>query len=589
VALIPVLISFVPLTTIKSADVNTNFSAIQTAFNASAVLTDVAKTVAVTHTWTSSQTFTGGFTTGAAVTLGGGLLFSADNTYDIGAPGANRPRNLYAAGFLSAGGNIFANIGGSTFVDDGSFGLVVTRAAGFPAINWSRTGAGATSASISLAAGGILQSQGGLAVGGALTAASDITGVDGHFSRTATTGYVYFGSNASQWIGFNGTDFDVHAGSNLSGRLVFASDNTYDIGVSGANRPRNLYVAGAGSFGALVTMPQLQIASNSAFVPQIVVRDTDSTSYGSIRIYNDTNVGTRALELDYSGSAYPSTIIGSAPAGECGAIYTSGNYPMVLGQASSARFVFDTSGNIVARAPLLFTTDNSYDIGQAGANRPRTLYVAGAGNFGGLVTVANQLTLNPSGQTYALLSTGSTSVIGQLTNTNAAGFGLILKANNDANYTFTIINAANTLNTVHIYGDGHADFLGIVTNGGLLTGGHHLFSVDNTYNIGAAAASRPANIYCAGTIFSASSRDLKQDIRPSHVDALSVVRRTRIVDFKYRANPDVDAIGFIAEDTHELLSGKSRKEFNINNTLGVLLKAVQELETQVSELKRKAA
>jgi hypothetical protein len=59
-----------------------------------AVLTDTARTITVTHSWTASQTFTGGFTTGASATLGGHLLFT-DNTYDIGASGATRPRTAY--------------------------------------------------------------------------------------------------------------------------------------------------------------------------------------------------------------------------------------------------------------------------------------------------------------------------------------------------------------------------------------------------------------------------------------------------------------------------------------------------------------
>jgi hypothetical protein len=45
-------------------------------------------------------------------------------------------------------------------------------------------------------------------------------------------------------IAQNGTS--THAGN-----LIFAPDNTYDIGASGANRPRNIYVAGAVIAGGL--------------------------------------------------------------------------------------------------------------------------------------------------------------------------------------------------------------------------------------------------------------------------------------------------------------------------------------------------
>ena len=40
-------------------------------------------------------------------TIGGNLVFP-DNAYDIGASGANRPKNIYAAGAITSGGNITA-------------------------------------------------------------------------------------------------------------------------------------------------------------------------------------------------------------------------------------------------------------------------------------------------------------------------------------------------------------------------------------------------------------------------------------------------------------------------------------------------
>lgn len=49
-ALIPTLVAFSPGTVILSADVNSNNTAIRDAFNGTAVLTDVAKTITVSHT-----------------------------------------------------------------------------------------------------------------------------------------------------------------------------------------------------------------------------------------------------------------------------------------------------------------------------------------------------------------------------------------------------------------------------------------------------------------------------------------------------------------------------------------------------------
>src|ERR1700745_798886 len=65
-ALIPALVVFASGTKIKSAEVNSNFDAVRTAFNNTAVLTDTAKTITVAHTfnvgqtWPASQNFASG-------------------------------------------------------------------------------------------------------------------------------------------------------------------------------------------------------------------------------------------------------------------------------------------------------------------------------------------------------------------------------------------------------------------------------------------------------------------------------------------------------------------------------------------------
>lgn len=66
-----------PLTTLAAgpalrSEVNANFLL--------CVLTDTAKTITVTHTWTAAQTFTGGFTAGALSTFSAGLLIDGGTT-----------------------------------------------------------------------------------------------------------------------------------------------------------------------------------------------------------------------------------------------------------------------------------------------------------------------------------------------------------------------------------------------------------------------------------------------------------------------------------------------------------------------------
>jgi hypothetical protein len=100
-ALIGVLQTLVDGTIITAAQHNSNYADIKTAFNTSAVLTDVAKIVTVTHTWTASQLFSGGFSLGGPITSD--LLFT-DALYDIGKAGATRPRDLFLSRNLVAGG-----------------------------------------------------------------------------------------------------------------------------------------------------------------------------------------------------------------------------------------------------------------------------------------------------------------------------------------------------------------------------------------------------------------------------------------------------------------------------------------------------
>ena len=60
---------------------------------------------AAAEDWTGLLALTGG-------TLSGNLLFSADNTHDIGASGATRPRNVHVAGTVVTG-NVGINTGGA--------------------------------------------------------------------------------------------------------------------------------------------------------------------------------------------------------------------------------------------------------------------------------------------------------------------------------------------------------------------------------------------------------------------------------------------------------------------------------------------
>jgi hypothetical protein len=75
-----------------------------------------------------------------------------------------------------------------------------------------------------------------------------------------------------------------------------------------------------------------------------------------------------------------------------------------------------------------------------------------------------------------------------------------------------------------------------------------------------------------------STREAKQDIYPFMDSALDLINSIDVVSFVYKDDPHKDPkVGFIAEETHPLFSGRNMDHMDMANVLGVLLKAVQEL------------
>lgn len=85
-----------------------------------------------------------------------------------------------------------------------------------------------------------------------------------------------------------------------------------------------------------------------------------------------------------------------------------------------------------------------------------------------------------------------------------------------------------------------------------------------------------------------SLRELKENIIDTSIDALDIIDNTNIVEFNFIADATKERrIGFIADDTNELLSGPSHDKMDLNNCVGVLFKAIQELNEENKILKAK--
>ena len=89
--------------------------------------------------------------------------------------------------------------------------------------------------------------------------------------------------------------------------------------------------------------------------------------------------------------------------------------------------------------------------------------------------------------------------------------------------------------------------------------------------------------------FNSSSRGLKKDIEPFTKDATELIKSTEIITWEFESgeHTQIEHIGFIAEDTPEELATPDHNVMDITNTLGVVLKAIQEIDNRVIALQNK--
>ncbi len=89
-----------------------------------------------------------------------------------------------------------------------------------------------------------------------------------------------------------------------------------------------------------------------------------------------------------------------------------------------------------------------------------------------------------------------------------------------------------------------------------------------------------------------SARAIKQDIRSNAVNVQEILDGVDIMNFRYKnevsENPDAPYhIGFIAEDTPELLSGRNRDGMATGDCIGLLLAAVKEQQKRIQALEER--
>lgn len=118
------------------------------------------------------------------------------------------------------------------------------------------------------------------------------------------------------------------------------------------------------------------------------------------------------------------------------------------------------------------------------------------------------------------------------------------------------------------------------------TFGHHRWIANNAGTIEILTSNNVGTNYGeikAAQFKTSSSRAQKENVQVFADSALGILNATVVVKYTY-IDQDEPQVGFIAEDTHELLSGADRQSMNIPSTIGVLIRAVQELSQQNQEL-----
>ena len=86
--------------------------------------------------------------------------------------------------------------------------------------------------------------------------------------------------------------------------------------------------------------------------------------------------------------------------------------------------------------------------------------------------------------------------------------------------------------------------------------------------------------------FSVSTEEVKNNIEPFIASAMDIIDSTEIVTYKYELDlefPEQDRIGFIAENTPEELATTKHDRIDINSSLAVIIKAIQELDAKLAE------
>ena len=341
----------------------------------------------------------------------GHLLAVAHNTYDWGS-GAADPRTIYAGTSVRSGdGTVTAPA--FQFATDGLNNGWYRRAAG--TMSWALSGERkfeladlligmasttalqwANSADINTAgAYDLFISRVSAGIGKVTNAANACSWrVHGNatqyteFNHDGTDGTIYASTGQLYLIGAGGAGWTLQQ----AGHLLARNDNVYDIGASGATRPRTIY-AGTSVFAAA----SIGVARATADSGVLLHLGTGGTTQGYIRM-ESAGAASRTANL-------------YVPSGGGLQIDTAGNsYSIVLNGNDIQLYPGGGNGwQVTSGRNLIASTDNTYDIGASGATRPRTGYFGTSLNVvaGAVLADTNGITMGDAKNIIVNATTGT--------------------------------------------------------------------------------------------------------------------------------------------------------------------------------------
>jgi len=117
---------------------------------------------------------------------------------------------------------------------------------------------------------------------------------------------------------------------------------------------------------------------------------------------------------------------------------------------------------------------------------------------------------------------------------------------------------------------------------------HYTINQTDTYFVSTIGDSTIDGELTANAFNLASARIYKENIVPYTQNGMELINTIDVMAFNYKADPHkLQRIGFIADDTNPIFAGPNNDYFDVGNTVGVLLKAIQELNARIEELEGK--